>query len=113
MVKTSRVVTTTLLGFVFGVICMLLARYVGVPIAFWPLGISWLLHHTVMGFALGASCLKMNWAAHGALWGALFGVFLAVGVVGAVPYPVINFVGPVIWGFLIELLATKAFKQPQ
>ena len=113
MVRASRVITTTILGLVFGVICMLSARYVGVPIAFWPLGISWLLHLTVMGFAIGASSLKMNWAAHGTLWGALFGVFLAISVVGVVPYPSINFGAPVIWGFLIELMATKVFKQPQ
>ncbi len=81
MVKSSRVITTTILGLVFGVICMLLSRYVS-GVAFWPLGVSFLLHHTVLGFAIGVSALKMNWAAHGALWGALFGVFLAIGQVG-------------------------------
>ena len=113
MVTASRVIITTILGLVFGVIYMLLTRYLGEPIAFWPLGISWLLLITVMGFAIGASALRMNWAAHGVLWGALFGIFSAVSVVGLVPYPVINFVASVIWGFLIELLATKAFKQTQ
>ena len=113
MVKASRVITTTILGLVFGVIYMLLARYVGVPVAFWPIGIFFLIAYTVMGVAIGASALKMNWAAHGALWGALFGVFLAIAVVGEVPYPSINYGASVIWGFLIETLATKAFKQPQ
>ena len=113
MVKASRLLTTTLLGLLFGVICMLLSRYAGTEIAFWPLGISLLLHHTVLGFAIGASALKMNWAAHGALWGALFGVFLAIGQVGGALQPLIAFFLPVIWGFLIETLATKAFKQPQ
>ena len=113
MVKSSRIITTTLLGLVFGIICMLLCRYVGVPIAFWPLGISFMVTHTVMGFAIGTSGFKMNWAAHGTLWGALFGVFLALIVVGVVPFPSINFGASVIWGFLIELLATKAFNQPQ
>ena len=113
MVKSSRVITTTILGLVFGVIYMLLARYVGVPVAFWPIGIFFLIAYTVMGVAIGASALKMNWAAHGTLWGALFGVFLAISVVGQVPFPSINFGASVVWGFLIELLATKAFKQPQ
>jgi len=112
MVKSSRVITTTLLGLVFGIICMLLSRYTA-GIAFWPLGISFLVAHTVMGFAIGTSAWKMNWAAHGTLWGALFGVFLAIIVVGVVPFPSINFGASVVWGFLIELLATKAFKQPQ
>jgi len=111
--KSSRLVTTTILGAVFGVICMLLSRYAGEGIAFWPLGVSFLLHHAVMGFAIGVSPLRMNWAAHGAFWGALFGVFLTISVVGVVQNPLGWFVGPVVWGFLVELLATKAFKQPQ
>ena len=113
MVRASRVITTTILGLVFGVIWMLLVRYVGVPIAFWPLGISWLIALTVMGLAIGASALKMNWAAHGSLWGALFGVFTAISVVDLVPFPSITFGASVVWGFLIELLATKVCKQPQ
>ena len=110
--KSSRLVTTTLLGVVFGIICMLLSKYTA-GVAYWPLGISFLLHHTVMGFAIGASSLKINWAAHGAVWGALFGLFLAIGSVGGALAPWMAFVLPVIWGFLIETLATKAFKRPQ
>jgi len=110
--KSSRLITTTVLGAVFGIICMLLCRYTA-QIPFWPLGVSFLLHHTVLGFAIGASSLRMNWAAHGALWGALFGIFLVIGLVGAVPNAWTLFFPVVIWGFLIETLATKAFKQPQ
>ena len=112
MAKPSRLVTTTILGAVFGVICMLLSRYTA-EVAFWPLGVSFLLHHTVMGFAIGTSSLKMDWATHGALWGAIFGLFLAISCVGAAPEPWRVFVTVVIWGFLIETLATKVFKQPQ
>ena len=110
--KPSRLVTTTIFGAVFGVICMLLSRYT-MDVAFWPLGVSFLLHHTVMGFAIGASSLKINWAANGAIWGALFGLFLAVGQVGGALAPWAAFVFPVIWGFLIETITTKAFKLPQ
>ena len=112
MVRSSRVITTTILGLVFGIICMLLSKYTA-GVDFWPIGIFLLLHHTVMGFAIGASALKMNWAAHGALWGALFGVFLIFGGIGTYRQIWMLFVGPVVWGFLIETLATKAFKQPQ
>ena len=111
MVKSSRVITTTILGAVFGVICMLLSRYTG-EVAFWPMGVSFLLHHAVMGFAIGASSLKMNWAAHGVLWGALFGIFLLVGGIETFPDAWALLVFSIIWGFLIELLATKVFKQP-
>ena len=112
MFKPSRVITTTLLGVVFGIIFMLLSKFT-VGVDYWPYGVSFLIAHTVMGFAIGTSAFKMNWAAHGTLWGALFGVFLAIIVVGVVPFPSINFGASVIWGLLIEALATKAFKQPQ
>ena len=111
MVKSSRVITTTLLGLVFGIICMLLTRFT-TGVDYWPIGVSLLLHHTVMGFAIGTSALKMNWAAHGALWGALFGVFVMIRSIG-MDNPFVIFIFIVIWGFLIETLATKAFKQPQ
>ena len=112
MVRAPRVIATTLLGLVFGIICMLLTRFTA-GVAYWPIGVSFLLTHTVMGFAIGTSALKMNWAAHGILWGSVFGVFLAISRVGTVPEPWIVFIASVIWGFLVETLATKAFKQPQ
>src|SRR4030042_6693934 len=110
--KSSRLITTTILGLVFGVICMLLSRYTA-QVGFWPVGVSYLLHHTVLGFAIGASSLKLNWAVHGVLWGALFGLFLAIGCIGGTLTPWIAFIMVVIWGFLIEILATKVFKQLQ
>ena len=82
-------------------------------VAFWPIGIFFLLSHIVMGFAIGTSALKMNWAMHGVLWGAVFGIFLAISRFGAAPEPWGVFISSVIWGFLVETLATKAFKQPQ
>ena len=110
--KSSRLVTTTLLGVVFGIICMLLSRY-SWEVAYWPIGVSFLLHHAVMGLAIGASSLKMNWAVHGVLWGVVFGLFLAIGQIGTIQEAWFIIIPVVIWGFLIEILATKAFKRPQ
>jgi len=113
VIKSSRLLTTTLLGVFFGIICMVMSRYGGSDVAFWPLGVSFLLHHTVLGFAIGASALRVNWVLHGIIWGALFGIFLAIGQVDGPLQPWMAFVLPVVWGFLIEVLATKLFKQPQ
>ena len=110
--KSVRLCTTTLLGVVFGIICMLLSRYTG-EIAYWPLGVSFLLHHAVMGLAIGASSLKMNWATHGIFWGAVFGLFMAISLIGSSLEPWLVFIIVVVWGFLIETLTTKAFKRPQ
>ena len=112
MKNISRLVTTTILGAVFGIICMLLSRYVS-GIAFWPVGVSLLLNHTVMGLVIGASSIKMHWAVHGVMWGALFGLFTAIGQIGTTLNPWVVFFTVVVWGFLIETIATKAFKQPQ
>ena len=114
MAEPSRVITTTILGLVFGVICMLLSRYT-MGVDFWPIGVVFLLNHTVLGVAIGASSIRMNWAAHGALWGAMFGVFTVIGRIGTATTQQIltMFVAVVIWGFLIETIATKVFKQPQ
>jgi hypothetical protein len=112
MVKWPRVLITTVFGFVFGIICMFLSRYTA-GIAFWPMGLSYLLSHTVMGFAIGVSAWKLHWAAHGIVWGALFGIFTAIGAVGTGLDPFTAFISVTIWGFLIETIATKGFKQPQ
>ena len=113
MAKLSRLLTTTVLGAVFGLICMV-GSYYSFQVPFWPLGVSFLLHHSVMGFAIGASGLKINWAAHGILWGILFGVFLSVNVAErSGGFWMVALVLPIIYAFLIETLATKAFKQPQ
>ncbi len=114
MAKSSRLVTTTILGVIFGIICMLLSRYT-MEIDFWPIGVAFLLNHTVLGVAIGASSIRMHWAAHGAIWGAMFSVFTAIGSIGTVTTQqiVIMFIAVVIWGFLIETIATKALKQAQ
>ena len=109
MVKWSRVLTTTVFGLVFGIICMFAVRY-EVGIAFQPMGVPYLVHHIVLGFAIGVSAWKMHWAAHGAIWGALFGTFTAI---TSPTNPFGNFAFTVIWGFLIETIATKGFKQAQ
>ena len=112
MVKSSRLVATTVLGAFFGGICVLLTVYVA-GVNCWPIGASFFLHHTVMGFAIGASLIRIHWAAHGVLWGALFGIFLLVGVIETFPDAWVLIIFSIGWGFLIELLATKVFKQPQ
>ena len=110
--KSTRLVTTTLLGVAFGIVCMLLSKF-SAGVDYWPMGISLLLHHTVMGLVIGISSLKMNWAAHGTFWGAAFGLFLAIGVIGTALACWAVFIAVVIWGFLIETLTTKTFKRPQ
>lgn len=107
--QKKRTVITTIFGGVFGIVCMLLLRYVS-GVSFWPTGIYSLLHHCVMGFTIGVSSLKVHWAPHGILWGFLFGVFLGISYWGQpqgfwVPWGLV-----ILWGFLIELITSAGFK---
>lgn len=110
--KSSRLVTTTLLGVAFGIVCMLLSKYTA-EVAYWPMGVSFLLHHTVMGLVIGVSSLKMHWATHGVFWGSVFGLFLAISLIGSALEAWAVFIIIVIWGFLIETLTTKVFERPR
>lgn len=113
MDKLSRVLTTTILGLIFGAACMGLSQY-SFQVPFWPVGVSLLAHHTLMGFAIGASSLKINWAAHGILWGVLFSIFLSISFVERYDgFWMAALTVPIIWAFLIEAFTTKVFKQPQ
>lgn len=107
--QKRRVIMTTLWGAIFGGVCMLVQRYQP-GVSFWPISVSSLIHHAVMGFAIGASGLRMHWAPHGILWGFLFGIFFAI-VLVETP---LGFWGPfgtmICFGFLIELIASVGFK---
>ena len=102
-------VVATVWGAIFGLVCMLIQKYEpGVP--FWPISVSSLIHHSVMGFTIGVSSLRMHWAPHGILWGFLFGIFFAMVLVDTP----LGFWGPfgfmILFGFLIELITTVGFK---
>ena len=102
-------IVATVCGAIFGFVCILIQRYEpGVP--FWPTSVSSLIHHSVMGFTIGVSSLRIHWAPHGILWGFLFGIFFAM-VLVETP---LGFWGPfgfmILFGFLIELITTVIFK---
>ncbi len=79
-------------------------------------GFTWvLLNRTLMGFTIGVSRLRLHWAWHGLLMGAITGSLFSyytaytgrpVTVVLAVS------VASLVYGLLIELFTTVVFKQP-
>jgi hypothetical protein len=68
-----------------------------------------------MGFAIGASGLKLHWAWNGVVMGlavgSIFSYFLFMQL-GAGPLPVINFFVNALFGLMIEFFTTVVFKQP-
>ena len=111
MLNARRLISTTLLGLLFGIICWRLAASAGSLLWYFALGI--ILSRTVMGFAIGISSWQVWWGLHGIFMGIIFslpGAFSALVKGGSVFWWII--IMGAIYGFLIELLTAKVFKAP-
>jgi hypothetical protein len=112
MFSTKRVVSATILGVVFGIVCWLFAKSGGETT--WYLALSIILSRTVMGFAIGISVWQVWWWLHGILMGVIFSLPMAFNAFFVPEKGWFIFkwtiVMGIIYGFLIELITTKAFK---
>ncbi len=111
----KRILITTALGLVAGVICMLGGMSIG--IAMTPVTVGWiLLNRMVLGFLIGISGLRMHWAWHGLLIGLVVGSLFSYSAFRAGGTAVLVsgtlFAGAV-FGVAIEFLTTVVFKQPR
>jgi|SRR5579872_235940 len=111
----KRIAIATACGVVAGLVCVSIGASLGVAITLTTFGWA-MLNRTLLGFVIGISALRLHWAGHGILMGAIVGtlfsyslfmagdpIWLAGGVL----------VGSMVFGFLIELFTTLVFKQPQ
>lgn len=111
----KRILIATSLGVVAGALCATGAFY-GQILKFTPVALAWiLLNRALMGFAIGASGLRVHWAWNGIVLGlvvgSVFSYYLFM-TVGSVALPLMNFFVNGIFGLLIELFTTVVFKQP-
>ena len=111
MKRTNRAIITTLSGFLLGIITIGFYQ-LGFPNTPLPLEITtrMIINITFLGFTIGISSLRWPWVLHGAFLGAVIGTIegLASSVIGgAFSAP---FIGCLIYGVLIDLVATKGFK---
>jgi hypothetical protein len=111
----KRIAIATLFGLVAGVICATLAFSGGI-LKFTPVALVWvLLNRALMGFAIGASGLKLPWAWHGVVMGlvvgSIFSYFLFMNLGGGI-VPVVNFFVNGLFGLMIEFFTTVVFRQP-
>jgi hypothetical protein len=109
-----RLLVTTLLGFVFGVVCWLLASS-GQPEM--PTAMSWsiIFSRALLGFVIGISAWKINYMLHGIILGFIVSIPMAV---SALPFQGFKiFLGTLImgmiYGFLIELITHLIIKERQ
>jgi hypothetical protein len=108
-----RVVITTILGFIFGIVCMLLSSSKGplAPAMAWSI----IFNRTLMGFVIGISAWKINYLVHGILLGLFVTFPMALGVLvmpekGTYVFWMTMFAGAV-YGFLIELITHQIVKE--
>ncbi len=114
----KRVIACTLFGIIAGIVCWIVSQYVGkTPMTFTTgiiLGI--ILNRAFIGFTLGISGWRTNWAFHGVVIGLLGTLPLSVYAIGGANglrgFLLLEVAGGV-WGLLIELgaLAVGAKKR--
>ena len=110
----KRIFVAIIFGLLAGAFCASMSFYAGI-LKFSVVTLIWvLLNRVVMGFAIGASGLKLHWAWNGIVMGmavgSIFSYFLFMNG-GAEPLPVINFFANGVFGLLIEFFTTVVFKQ--
>ncbi|MFB3815703.1 MAG: hypothetical protein ACE14L_16495 [Terriglobales bacterium] len=111
----NRIVITTILGFVAGILCALGLWSMNITMT--TVLVAWiLLNRTVLGFVLGISSLRLHWALHGAVIGVVVGSLFSFSTitVGRAPLlSVITLVASAVFGIAIEWLTSVVFKCPQ
>lgn len=112
MLKTKRVLIATICGFIFGLVCMLLAS--SNPNETEPMTSTakWLIiiSRTMMGFTIGISAIRLNWWLHGVVLGAITSIPMAVPILDRMGIAIGTIVMGIIYGFLTELITSVLFK---
>jgi len=111
----KRIAIAILFGLVAGVLCATGGFNSGI-MKFSVITLVWvLLNRAVMGFAIGASGLKLHWAWNGIVMGLTVGSIFSYSLFmngGLGIIPLVNFFVNGLFGLMIEFFTTKVFKQP-
>ena len=115
----KRIIVATVAGFVLGWICVGFASGGGCQALPLPAMLQILASRTLIGFAIGISCLQLyHWSIHGLVMGAIFSVPLAFGGLMAPENPECSscailfctILMGMLYGLLIEVVATVICK---
>ncbi len=118
MQKAKRIIVATLAGVLFGFICFGLASCGSGELA-WPVAVQIIVSRTLIGFAIGISCLSMgHWSIHGLIMGIIFSLPLTFSGLMAPESPDFSKTNMFIWtivlgmvyGLLIEVITSLVFK---
>lgn len=110
--RGMRLLVTTVLGFLFGVVCWLLASS-GQP--HMPAAMSWsiIFSRALIGFVIGISAWKINYMIHGIVLGFVVSIPMALGSLSFQGFKIFlgTLIMGIIYGFLIELIAHLIVKE--
>lgn len=116
--RTKRVAVATLSGVLFGFVCYGFSS-MGDGGFGWPVAVQIIASRTLIGFAIGISCLTVaHWSLHGLLMGLIFSIPLAFSGLMAPEHPdysacqmfVWTIVLGMVYGLLIEIITSALFK---
>ena len=109
MKRLRRVVMTTVLGVIAGLVCYLLSKnnFTYTKETMWGV----ILNRTLLGFTIGISGLKWNYLIHGIIIGAIMSLPLAVpALFNSTTGFILLLVGGAVYGLIIELITSGLFK---
>ena len=112
MLTAKRVIIATICGFIFGIVCMMMATSdpnAAVQLTT-AIKINIVLSRTLMGFTLGVSALRLSWWLHGIVIGIIASIPMGVSVMDDIPIMIGTIVMGIIYGVLTELITSKVFK---
>lgn len=114
----NRITIATFSGLMFGLVCYSLASSGDYELA-WPIAVSIIASRTLMGFAIGISCLRLHhWSIRGLVMGFLFSLPMSfAGMLSENPefskwamFFSTAGIG-MIYGLLIEIITSVLFKK--
>jgi hypothetical protein len=107
-----KVILATVLGFVCGIICLLLAKSGGNPVA--P-AMAWaiILNRALIGFVVGISAWKIHFIPHGLVMGVFVSLSPALAALATMGYNI--FIGTLImgaiYGLVINLVVSLVYQE--
>jgi hypothetical protein len=112
--NSKRVVICLLGGVLAAIICVIGGQMIfgfsGIDTAVLAASIA---NRILIGFIIGISGWKIHYLLHGALLGLIISVTVSIGFLGSDNLGFVLYTSAgILYGIMIELLATKAFKSP-
>jgi hypothetical protein len=112
MLTTKRVLIATTCGFIFGLVCMLLASSNPNPVEQISTATKWtiIFSRTLMGFTIGVSAVRLKWWLHGIVIGLIGSIPMAFPVMDRPSIMIGTLVMGMVYGLLTELSTAVVFK---